>query len=174
MNICLIVHLHRFSAFLMLSLFPDNKLYFLHKNSVYARVLGSLFAPFNSWMFSRKAFCSCSNGFVCESGEDNAALCFGFYQLPSVCKHLFANACWCPPQLPPPPPEIKGVISFGWQKEEIRLSVGPWPPYFGQVCRCVSVKCMNCAQPARWPSKGHRHSSSLTAMRTVNSLITAV
>lgn len=67
MNICLIVHLHCFSAFLMLSLFPDNKLYFLHKNSVYARVLGSLFAPFNFWKFSRRAFCCSSNGFISES-----------------------------------------------------------------------------------------------------------
>lgn len=111
MNICLIVHLHCFSAFLMLSLFPDNKLYFLHKNSVYARALGSLFAPFNSWMFSRKALCSSSDGFICESRKTmrHRVWVFILYLLfVNICLEAFAGA----QPAPSSPREIKGLISF--------------------------------------------------------------
>lgn len=95
MNICLIVHLHCFSAFLMLSPFPDNKLYFLHKNSVYARVLGSLFAPFNFWTASRKALCSSSNGFICDSRKTmrRCAWVFISYLLfVNICLEMFAGS----------------------------------------------------------------------------------
>lgn len=111
-NICLIVHLHCFSAFLMLSLFPDNKLYFLPKNSVYARVLGSLFAPFNFWVVSRKALCSGSSGFICDSRNSVRQCVWVFYPLPSVWKHLFGNVGWCSPHTPPSIPEVQGLISF--------------------------------------------------------------
>lgn len=157
MNICLIVHLHCFSAFLMLSLFPDNKLYFLHKNSVYARVLGSLFAPFNFWMVSRKASHSGSNGFICESRKTMRHCVWVF-----ISYLLFVNICWgvlaAVHPAPSTPTRNKGAHLF-LPGVRISQSVGGWFSFWfwrSQVHRYtpVSPKPVDFAHIAEWPRTG--------------------
>lgn len=136
-NICLIVHLHCFSAFFMLSLFPDNKLYFLHKNSVYARVLGSSLVPFNFWMFSRKALCSGSNGCICESRKtmQHCVWVFISYLLfVNICLGTFASAH---PHAPPPPPEIKGL--FAWHRDKAECQLISFS-FFVFSVRCLGMR----------------------------------
>lgn len=154
MNICLIVHLHCFSAFLMLSPFPDNKLYFLHKNSVYARVLGSLFAPFNFWTASRKAVCSSSSGFICDSRKTmrHCAWVFISYLLfVNICSGMFAGS------LPAPShhPRNKGAHVF-LLGIRIRSSVS-WFfclfSFFGGV-KCSGLTVLLKAHVADWLWRG--------------------